>query len=94
MNISFKNLEECTGFFKKFRGLMFSKKRNLIFDLCKETRIGAMIHMFFVFYPIDVYWLNEKKEIVDERVNLKPFMIAIPKKKARYIIEISKKNFI
>jgi len=70
---------------------MFSKKRNLIFDLGKETRLGAIIHMFFVFYPIDVYWLDEKKEIVDKRESLKPFMIAIPQKKARYIVEISKR---
>lgn len=91
MKNHFKNLEECNSFFKKFRGLMFSKRRNLIFDLGKETRIKAMIHMFFVFYSIDVYWLNEKKEIVDKRIDLKPFMIAIPKKKARYVVEISKR---
>jgi len=89
--ISFKNLEECNGFWKKFKGLMFSKRRNLIFDLGKETRIGAMIHMFFVFYPIDIYWLDRNKNIVDKRINLKPFTIAIPKKKARYIVEISKR---
>lgn len=88
--IDFDSLEKCDSFFKRFRGLMFSKRRNLLFDLGKETRIGAVIHMFFVFYPIKVYWLNSEKEIVDYKV-VKPFRIAVPNSKARYIIEISKK---
>ena len=67
---------------------MFSKPKNLIFDLKRETRIGAIIHMFFVFYPIDVYWLDKNKNIIEKRENVKPFTIAIPKNKARYIVEI------
>ncbi len=85
------DLEKCDGFWKKFRGLMFSKKKNLIFDLKKETRLGAMVHMFFVFYPIDIYWLDEKSNIIDKKENLRPFRIAIPKKEARYIVEVAKR---
>jgi len=60
-----------------------------LFDLGSEKRFGAMIHMFFVFYPIKVYWYNENKEIVDYKI-VKPFRIGIPSDKARYIVEISK----
>ena len=85
--IDFDNLERCDSFFKKLRGLMFSKRRNLLFDLGEEKR--AWIHCFFVFFPIKVYWLNSSKEIVDYKV-VKPFRIGVPSGRARYIVEISK----
>lgn len=88
MNLYKLNAEHCNTPWKKFRGLMFSKPKNLIFELDKETRYGATVHMFFVFFPIDVYWLNKNKEIVDKKLNLKPFQIAVPKNKAKYIVEI------
>ena len=87
--IDFDSLERCDSWFKRFCGLMFSKRRNLLFDLGKETRFGAIIHMFFVFYPIKVYWYNSLKEIVDYKI-VKPFRFAVPSGKARYIVEISK----
>jgi len=68
---------------------MFSRKKNLVFVLDKESRINATIHMFFVFFSIDVYWLDKNKNIVDYRKNIKPFTIAIPKKKAKYIVELT-----
>ncbi len=83
-----RDLEICNTPWKQFRGLMFSKRRNLLFDLKKETRLGASVHMFFVFYPIDIYWLDKNKKLVDQR-RLKPFRIATPKEKAQYIVEIA-----
>ena len=79
----------CNSFFSKFRGLMFSRKKNLVLVLKKESKFNAIIHMFFVFYSIDVYWLDQDKNIVDFRRKLLPFTIAIPKGKAKYIVEIS-----
>lgn len=87
--MDFNSLEKCDSFLKRFRGLMFSKRRDLLFDLSKEKKLGAMIHTFFVFFPIRVYWLNEKKEIVDYKM-VKPFRIAVPNGKARYVVEISR----
>ena len=81
-------LIKCDNFFSKFRGLMFSSKRNLLFILNTETRINAIVHTFFVFFPIKVYWLNKNKKIIDSQI-VKPFRIAIPKEKAKYIIEIT-----
>lgn len=88
--IDFDSLERVTGFFGGLRGLMFSKRRDLLFDLGKEKWFGAFIHTFFVFFPIKVYWLNSLKEIVDYKI-VKPFRFGVPKGKARYIVEISKK---
>lgn len=80
-----KNLEPSNG----IKGLMFSKKRNLIIELDKESRFNAIIHMFFVFFPADIYWLDEQLNIVDFRKAM-PFSIHIPKSEAKYIVEISK----
>ena len=86
----FGDLEVYASFWKKLRGLMLSKPKNIVLVLEKETRIGAMIHMFFVFYSIDVYWLNNEFEVVDKRINLKPFRFAMPCEKAKYIVELKR----
>jgi uncharacterized membrane protein (UPF0127 family) len=85
-----EQMKECNTFFTRFRGLMFSKPDNLIFDLKRETRLGASIHTMFVFFRINVYWLDANKKVVYTCLNLRPFTFKIPKKKARYIIELKK----
>ena len=69
---------------------MFSKPRNLMFFLKRETRFGAIIHTFFVFFPINVYWLDKDKNVIDCCINMRPFTVKIPRKKAKYIIELKK----
>ncbi len=68
---------------------MFSKKLKdsaLLFVFPKETKIS--LHMFFVFYPIDVAFLNENMEVVDLKQNFKPFTIYTSKKPAKYVLEM------
>ena len=48
--------------------------------------------MFFVFYPIDVLFLNKNKIIVEIKENFRPFAFYTPKNKAKYIIELSQKT--
>jgi hypothetical protein len=80
--------------FSRGLGLMFSRKSKfnygLIFDLERETVIGASLHMFFVFYPINVIFLNSKKQIVDIKTDFRPFTFYSTNKKCRYIIELPK----
>lgn len=80
----------CKNIFLKAKGLMFSRKitdKAIIFPFNKEEKWS--LHMLFVFFPIDVLWLNEEKEIVDIKENFKPFsIIAKPKEKASYVIEL------
>ncbi|MFH1752085.1 MAG: DUF192 domain-containing protein [archaeon] len=86
-----KKVKLAESFLSKFLGLMFSKPRNqaLIFVLNDCSRVNASIHMLFVFYSINVYYLNEKKFVVDKKENLKPFTLNYtPKKPAKYFIEI------
>ena len=75
-------VNECKGL-SKIRGLMFSKKKNLIFEL----RGDEMVHNFFVFFPIKLYFLDEKLRVI-EKAKLNPFWIYIPKVKAKYLVEI------
>ena len=80
--------ELCDGFFSKLIGLMFSvkQKRALIFRFGREMFIS--LHMFFVFYPIDVLFLDENKIVVDKKENFKPFAFYKSGKKAMYAVEM------
>lgn len=44
--------------------------------------------MFFVFYPIDVLFLDKNKIVVGKKENFRPFTFYKPKKKAMYAIEL------
>lgn len=78
----------CKSIFKKASGLMFSGKRALVFDFKKEKKIP--LHMMFVFFPIDVFFLNRNKKVVEIKRDFRPFSFYSPKKKAMYIIELPK----
>jgi len=73
---------------KQAIGLMFSKQKNIIFEFKKEKK--ELIHMFFVFYPIDLVFLNKNKKVVELKQNLKPFKTYKSKNKAKYILELRK----
>ena len=83
------NFKLCDDNFSKFVGLMFSRKQNkaLIFKFNKEKIIH--LHMLFVFYPIDVLFLDKNKIVVDKKENFNPFTFYKSKKKAMHAIELS-----
>lgn len=86
-----KEAKICKTPFPKALGLMFSKKsKALIFIFSKEKIIS--LHMFFVFFPIDVLFLNKNKKVVEIKENFKPFRIMIAKKPAKYVIELPNKT--
>ena len=84
----------CGKFASELKGLMFSKKlkrgRSLILDRGYESRADSGIHMLFVFFSLDLVFLNSKKEVVDVREAFPFVSLIVPKKKARYIIEMNK----
>jgi len=85
----------CKNFVSKFRGLMFSKPLKkgeaLILEADNEGILETTIHMMFVFFCIDVLWLNSGKMVVDIKKNVKAFTPwIIPKTEAKYIIELPK----
>jgi uncharacterized protein len=73
------------------RGLMFrSDRKNLIMYLTKERKVS--LHMFFVFYPIDVLLLDQNKKVIEIKENFKPFSFWNSKNKGSYIIELGKEK--
>ena len=72
----------------KYIGLMFSikKDRALIFKFEREKII--CLHMLFVFYMIDVIFLDKNKVVVDKKENFRPFTFCKSRKKAMYAIEL------
>ena len=80
----------CKSFFLKMRGLMFSKKRTLIFEFDREKRVS--LHMLFVFFPIWAIYMNQNKEVIFIK-KLYPFISMVnPKKKAKYVMEVTEKK--
>ncbi|MGM5484420.1 MAG: DUF192 domain-containing protein [Nanobdellota archaeon] len=82
--------EHCRSLGKKALGLMFRTglKRPLIFHFDKEQMIP--LHMLFVFFPIDVLFLDENRKIVEIKKDFRPFTFYTPEKRAKYVVELKK----
>ena len=81
--------------FSKTRGLMFSrplkKGQALVLVADHESVMETTIHMMFVFFSIDVVWLDQNKVVVDMRKNVWSFTPLItPRKPAKYVVELPK----
>ncbi|MBW2996809.1 DUF192 domain-containing protein [Candidatus Woesearchaeota archaeon] len=86
-----RNCKLCRSAWSKAKGLMFTRegsvKRNaLVFEFGRA--MTQSLHMFFVFYPIDVLFLDEKRKVVEIKQDFKPFSIYTSKRKARYVVEL------
>jgi len=89
--IILSNVKWCDGFGCKFMGLMFRREigtsDGLMFVEKRPSRTATAIHMFFMFIPISVIWLDEGFTVVDKRV-ARPWRPAyVPKKPAQYTLE-------
>lgn len=81
------------SFFSQLKGLMFEDKKNfdyaLVFPLAVEGRFSASIHCMFVFFAIDVIYLDKDKKVVDLKKNILPFTpFYMPSKPAKYFVEL------
>ncbi len=84
-------IKYCNSTLSKFIGLRFSKKLSkdevLLITNNEEGTLNSCVDMLFVFFPIDVFWLDKDKVIVD-KARLRPFsLIRFPRKPAKYILE-------
>ena len=79
------NIKVCNNWYEKFFGLMFSRKKNLLFIFKNEK--PRVIHMLFVFFPIEVLFLDKERKVVELKENFLPFTFYSPNQKAQYIIE-------
>lgn len=75
----------CIKFKDRLLGMMFQKKNNdkiLCFPKCRS------IHTFFMRKNIDIIVTDENKNIVKILLNIKPWKVILPIKKAYYIYEL------
>jgi len=77
----------CKSIFSQGLGLMFHRKHNLIMIFPEEKKV--QLHNFFVFYPIDVLFLDQHKMIVEIKRKFLPFTFLNPKNKCKYLIELA-----
>jgi uncharacterized membrane protein (UPF0127 family) len=81
----------CDTFLSKGRGLMFRRAigedEAFVFAESRESIGLTSIHMFFVFFPIAVLWLDTERKVVD-KVLARPFRpYYAPQRPAQYFIE-------
>jgi hypothetical protein len=84
-------VRRCDTFACRLRGLTFRRAlpedEGLLFVEPRESRWGTAIHMFFVFFPIGVVWLDAEGVVVD-RVVAYPFRpFYAPSAPASYFLE-------
>jgi len=63
----------------------FSKDKALLFTFPKERKFD--IHTFFVFFSIDLVYLNEGFEIIEIEEDVSPFRGYSPEKEAKNLVE-------
>jgi uncharacterized membrane protein (UPF0127 family) len=81
------DIQVCKSTVSKLRGLMFSRKRNLLFIFDKPRFIS--LHMLFVFFHVDALILDKDMRVLDI-IYMKPFRIGYKTFcKADYILEVS-----
>ncbi|WP_102027453.1 DUF192 domain-containing protein [Salirhabdus sp. Marseille-P4669] len=75
-------------FFKRFKGLMFRlkpiTKEGILLIPCNS------IHMFFMFFSIDVVFLNKDNSVIKIYPYVKPWRVIPPVKGANAAIELPK----
>ena len=64
---------------------MFSTPKILIFHLQKPMHVS--LHMFFVFFSIDVIFLDVTKKVVEVKENFRPWNFYRSTQKAVFVIE-------
>jgi uncharacterized membrane protein (UPF0127 family) len=75
-DILVRRVRRADSFLARLRGLTFRRRlgegEGLLLVGRRESRTEASIHMFFVFFPIGVLWLDGEDRVVD-KVLARPF---------------------
>lgn len=80
----------CQSYLCRLRGLTFRRSlpegTGLLLVDDKESISGAAIHMWAVFFPLGVVWIDAAKWVVDYTL-ARPWRVYMPKAPARYVLE-------
>jgi len=80
----------CKTALELSRGLMFSSRNEdlgMVLEFSNERKVS--LHMFFVFYPIDVVFLDASFKVVEIKKNFMPFTFYNSSRKAKYAVELT-----
>jgi uncharacterized membrane protein (UPF0127 family) len=69
-NIVAEEVTRAYTFFRRLKGLMFTK--SLPTGFCLHIRPCRSVHTFFMRYTIDILYLDAKNNIIGAEANLKP----------------------
>ena len=78
----------CRSFISKATGLMFRKKPDygLVFLFDKARKVS--LTMYFVFFPIDVLFLDQQMRVVDMKKDFRPFTNYTPIADCNIVVEL------
>ncbi len=88
-----RKVKVCDTFFSRTLGLMFRSPldsgEGILLVAGRESVAQTSIHSFFVFFPFDVFWVNEEKMVVDKK-RVYPFRAFLSSKApAKYVLELA-----
>jgi uncharacterized protein len=82
----------CNSFLCRLRGLMFRSRLapglGLLLVQPRDSRLDSAIHMLFVFMDLAAIWINTDKIVVDTVLARAWRLAYVPRRPARYILEI------
>ena len=91
-------VSRCASFWCHLRGLTFRRKisddQGLLLVYSQESILDSAIHMFGVFFDLGIIWINGSGVVVDKCLAKRWFTIKIPRRPARYVLEIVPERLI
>ncbi len=85
-----EEVEIADSFWTRFRGLMFRRSfefgNAILFEIPTPRKFG--IHTFFVFFPIDLIYLDEDFDVLELKKDLPSWRFYSPSVKSKYLIEL------
>jgi uncharacterized membrane protein (UPF0127 family) len=80
----------CQSYLCRLRGLSFRRVlpegTGLLLINSKENKSGSSIHMWWVFFPLGIVWLDASLVVVDKKL-AQPWKFYVPEQPASYILE-------
>ena len=77
------NLIDCTSFYSRFKGLMFTNN----FDFCMRFPSCNSIHTFFMYTNIDVVMTDSNDNVLYIFKDVPPWRVILPKKNVYNVYE-------
>ena len=85
-------IKRCQSFWTQLFGYMFRTKRydGLLFSFSQPKTLS--LHMWFVFFPLDIYYLDARGVVLQAHLRVPPFTLHIPGVRASYVLETAQRT--